>query len=210
MNMKTDTIKSKTANNFKLAFFDLLGKESADDIGINDICQKAGYSKQTFYRYFEDKSDFIDRIINDEIIYYHEVIEETVRRQGGHLKTDEDIEKVRLATFRHVYNRRIYFQNLFYYPCFREFKFRFIEFLKWNDKLPIFMFANNSGEDIDYLNYICTYFHYATIDYWINEGFAHSPEEIAELNCKTMKGINFITLNSMGLDYNNIHQGNRH
>ena len=204
--MKADTNKLFTIDHFKLALFDLLSKEDIDNIGINDLCRRAGYSKQTFYRYFENKTDFINQLISDEIVLYQEIIEQTVKSFGGSIRTDEDIKKIRMATFNHIYKRRIYYKNLFKYACFRDFRIALVEFLKQNDKLPIFTFANNAVSDIDYLNYVCSYFHYGTIDFWVNENFAHSVEEIVDIFYQTLKGIGFVSLNALGINYDNIHK----
>ena len=57
--------KKKTAvstkNLITLALYELLVREDYDDITVKDICKKAGVSRMSFYRYYNNKRDiFID------------------------------------------------------------------------------------------------------------------------------------------------------
>ena len=47
------------------AFFALLDKNNLEDITVNDLCEKAGVRRATFYKHFSDKTDFLTFLIRD-------------------------------------------------------------------------------------------------------------------------------------------------
>lgn len=47
------------------AFFALLEEYELEDISVNDLCQRAEIRRATFYKHFNDKTDFITYIIKD-------------------------------------------------------------------------------------------------------------------------------------------------
>ena len=53
---------------------DLMGERPLSQITINDICQNAGISRKSFYRYFDNKEDclhaLLDHVIMDGSAYY--------------------------------------------------------------------------------------------------------------------------------------------
>lgn len=56
-------VKTKTA--LVDAFFTLLEEYELEDITVNDLCTKADIRRATFYKHFNDKTDFITYIIKD-------------------------------------------------------------------------------------------------------------------------------------------------
>lgn len=197
--------KTNTDDTFKHALFALLDNNDYSDIGVNDICAKAGFSKQTFYRLYGNKDEFVQHIIQDEIDKYQACVDKLSKETSG-INKPEDIDKLRLSVFKHIYNRRKYYHYLFKYSCFFGFRIKLVELLKVSEKLPIFLFSNADAEDynLEYLNIISTYFSYASIEFYINSNFSYTPEEMASFYYKTLKYTSFVTLNDLGLTYNNI------
>lgn len=53
--------RQHTKQIISLAMYELLLKKSFDEVSVKDICQKAGISRMTFYRYYTTKDDiFVD------------------------------------------------------------------------------------------------------------------------------------------------------
>ena len=56
-------IKTKMA--LHNAFFTMLSEMSMEDITVNNLCERAGVRRATFYKHFNDKLDFITYLIQD-------------------------------------------------------------------------------------------------------------------------------------------------
>ena len=66
MTQKKEDIRiTKTKKALAHAFFEMLSVMPLEDITINDLCQKADVRRATFYKHFDDKSDFIFCLIRD-------------------------------------------------------------------------------------------------------------------------------------------------
>ncbi len=68
MNKRPELV-AQTKNNLREAFWDLYRKKRIEQISITEICRTAGYNRTTFYKYFSDPYDvlnkFEDKIIGD-------------------------------------------------------------------------------------------------------------------------------------------------
>lgn len=195
--------KKNTDDTFKQALFMLLDNNEYSSIGVNDICEKAGFSKQTFYRLYSGKKDFVQNIIQDEIDRYKQCVDTTYRKNGS-FKSQNDIFELRLSIFRHIYKRKEYYHHLFKHSCFNDFRLGLIDFLKVNEKLPIFLFSNVHDYNLEYLNVVSTYFSYASIEFYVKSNFSYTPEAMSNLYFQTLKGLEFTTFNDLGLTFNNI------
>lgn len=60
---KVEINKKKKENSLYEAAYDLFTTKGIHDTAINDIVKKAGVAKGTFYLYFKDKYDLLDRIV---------------------------------------------------------------------------------------------------------------------------------------------------
>jgi len=64
--MKYDITKPQTKGAKRVldsvgsAFFNLLTEKDFADISINEVCDRAGYPRATFYNYFDDKYDLLN------------------------------------------------------------------------------------------------------------------------------------------------------
>lgn len=65
-----------------MAAYELFTTKGINDTAINDIVKKAGVAKGTFYLYFKDKYDMLDKIILDKSSHIlSEAIKETNTRE---------------------------------------------------------------------------------------------------------------------------------
>ncbi len=60
---KAEINKIKKENSLYSAAYDLFTEKGINDTAINDIVKRAGVAKGTFYLYFKDKYDVLDKII---------------------------------------------------------------------------------------------------------------------------------------------------
>lgn len=76
MASKVEKNKKKKENSLYLAAYELFTTKGIHDTAISDIVKKAGVAKGTFYLYFKDKYDILDKIILDKS---SQVLSEAIR-----------------------------------------------------------------------------------------------------------------------------------
>lgn len=194
-------IRSKIA--FRNALLELLKTNLFDSLTVTQISDKAGYSKQSFYIYYEDKYDFCDKIIDEEVETVKSVVQNAIVARGGHLKTVEDIRYMRTQVFSHIYDNKELYYAFFKQPCFSNFVRKFMKYLLEDEQLPIFLFSYKDHENVNvmYLNYICSYIHIAHLNYWVETNFRSSPEKMGETYSRLMEDLDFITFEDIGTTY---------
>lgn len=62
---KEDLRITKTRAALSSAFFEMLADMELSDITVNQLCEKSGVRRATFYKHFKDKDDFIVFVIKD-------------------------------------------------------------------------------------------------------------------------------------------------
>ena len=62
---KEDLRVKKTKKAIAEAFMTLLAEKSLEDITVNELCEKAGVRRTTFYKHFKDKFDYIASFTRD-------------------------------------------------------------------------------------------------------------------------------------------------
>ena len=62
---KEDLRIIKTRAALSSAFFEMLKEMEINDITINDLCERSGVRRATFYKHYRDKDDFIIYLIKD-------------------------------------------------------------------------------------------------------------------------------------------------
>ena len=81
MTSKTEINKREKESSLYLAAYDLFTRKGINDTAISDIVSQAGVAKGTFYLYFKDKYDILNKIVlNKSIKVLKSAIEETKTR----------------------------------------------------------------------------------------------------------------------------------
>lgn len=83
--MSTNTEK-RMKKNILDSFMELLYKKSFSTITVNDICQQALIHRSSFYRYYEDKYQLLEQVIN---IMGEEVQQKVLESQGQYENISE-------------------------------------------------------------------------------------------------------------------------
>ncbi|MBQ8372287.1 MAG: TetR/AcrR family transcriptional regulator [Clostridia bacterium] len=65
MKRKEDSRVIKTRASLRRALFELLSEKSYDNVTVNEICDKAGIRRATFYKHFADKNAFLFSVVHD-------------------------------------------------------------------------------------------------------------------------------------------------
>lgn len=82
----------RTLDAFSHSLLELLAEQSFERVTVNELCERAGYPRATFYNYFDDKYDLLDY---------------GWMRLGAHLRLDE-APSMGAEEGLHVYFDRIY------------------------------------------------------------------------------------------------------
>ena len=89
--MKTAKTIIRTKNLISLALISLMYKKGYDEITVKEICEKAGVSRMSFYRYFDKKEDvfidycdarfeeFYDEYLNQSMVTLEEFVLDTFK-----------------------------------------------------------------------------------------------------------------------------------
>lgn len=173
-----DRRKINTRRDINLAFEDLLKTKSYADITIQEILDNALISRSTFYEYYKTK----DALLNDfcERMFHH-VFENHSTSEQGHdfsMYSGEDFLAEITHIFYHVKEDLEFFPGLISPDSIEIFlKFvrtNFATFLEERIK------ETNNGIPLSYrITYIAGGL-VETINWWINDKFKTSPENLAK------------------------------
>lgn len=142
--------------------FDLMKKQSLDQISITDIVRHAGVSRNSFYRNFYDKEDILRRYISSETEYW---MEETHLKYESMFDSDDFI----LLLLEHLYDYReltaLLMRDKKMYLLEEEFDYRLkIRLSNETDPWHIAFIAGGL---------------YKIFLYWAETGYQKTPQEIA-------------------------------
>lgn len=164
----TETKDTLTKTYIFQAFYDLLIKNSINEINVSDICTKAGVSRMSFYRNFKSKDDLVEKSL-EKIL---ENLKETLSKQEQ--INQYTVTKEIFATALKYQKVTKAFKNSDYITkftnCIAERLFTFAPEDKINPAqkyIPIFYFSAIAG----------------TLAVWLNNGTAETPEEMAKSIC---------------------------
>ena len=90
---------------FYNALVDLMKEEDFDNIQINEICQKAGFNRSTFYRNFDSKMDILMSKFLVEAEKYQHLVNESVDKSFIY-KTTELFKLLRVSYHIFIQMRR--------------------------------------------------------------------------------------------------------
>ena len=160
----------------KDTLIDLLSKKDLKKITVSEICKEADINRATFYRYYLDVYDLLDKIeeefVNDLKNATNVTNSDTKYSVYSFSKEllnvfleNRDLAKILFNT-----NNNVYFLNdileIAYEKC-RD---------KWQHDLP-----NISKEDIDYASVFIFNGALGAVNYWVKNDFDKGVDEMAEI-----------------------------
>lgn len=191
----------------EVAFLELLQTTEFKKIKISEIAAKAGVSRVTFYKKFQNKEDLLDSIVEDflaemthvfqsNVLFYEQVGVPSVEAIRTNLTTRvenvirffwENREKIEILTSQ---NSEI--------DLLKYVRSLFNKQLKGN--LPLIFSVNFDPQTLnEYLDYLSKG-SYLIIGTWIRKRFEDSPEEITEIIVNTSLPIFIELYQKKGLD----------
>ena len=79
----TDLRYRRTEQLLCSALFELLEEHGFDTIKINELTQRAGVSRQTFYAHYEDKYEFLDRLNGRIVDRVAQLLDRACEKEGS-------------------------------------------------------------------------------------------------------------------------------
>lgn len=77
---KTDLRVVKTYSSLINAFYKLLSEKHFEDITINELCNRAGIRRATFYKHFTDKNEFLTFVVHNLFEQYSKSYDNQIHR----------------------------------------------------------------------------------------------------------------------------------
>lgn len=155
------------------SFIELLGKKDIKKITVSEVCKIADINRATFYRYYLDVYDLLDKIEKDFI----EELKMALNNEEDYTVSSfsSDLLKVFLDNKELVKilfntNNNIYFLNSFLEIAYEKCK------EKWEADIP-----NISSEDIEYAASFIFNGALGIINFWVKNNFDKDFKEIAKI-----------------------------
>lgn len=165
-----------------LALRDLLAEKPYSEISVTDLCKQSGLSRNTFYKFFENKDAVIDYLWEWMMLDYHE------QRKKLASGASYSLEVLCLHYFRYWYSVRDWVKLLVDNGFWRsEFIFsqRSAALLMSRDwEPPIDQDEEARWLAIDFANAGCA----QMILKWCHTGFRKSPQEMADIAVHVLSG----------------------
>ena len=158
----------------KETFLDLLSKKELNKITVSEICTKADINRATFYRYYLDVYNLLEKIEEELLLelktaYIKDDVDSFSISAFVEAILDTFIKNQQLIKILFNTNNNIYFLNDFLEVVYDKCK------LRWETDLP-----ELTEEEIEYGTVFIFNGALGVVNYWVKNDFQDSPKEIAK------------------------------
>lgn len=182
---KKEKTASRSRQAMKEAFLQLLAEKPYGSITVQNILDRSGYSRGTFYSHFMDKEDLVRQLVADEVALYGTLSFDCVgnihKRQLTRQEQDCFSRGVQ-TVFQHVYEERELYRRICEgkLPGLSLHRFGDL-FYRWGrDRAKITAEPPQDGLDLDLYLHQMAHTRTLYIEYWIQNDFAQAPQYMAE------------------------------
>jgi AcrR family transcriptional regulator len=181
MERKTDPRVIRTRQMLRDALITLILERGYDAISIQDITDKAGLRRATFYLHYRDKDELLFNILRDS--FDHLVTD--MESISGHSRTDYGVMyveyKVNLVIFQHVQENAALYRSIFNGHGAATITNFILTYLIERTKKDLLEYDCEFHVPMDvYVAYSSTTKLNMAI-WWLNAGMPYSPEDMAEI-----------------------------
>lgn len=166
--MSNRKTKNKTKGLISLALYSLLLKKNYEDISVKEICERAGVSRMSFYRYYNKKDDiFVDYCDARFEEFYEEIKDQKdMSFKDLTLEMFKFIKRYarQLSVLQTAHREFMLLDQLNSYARYMIVNFR-SEYLQEQKNNPVFAHFMAGGL-------------FNVLKYWINSGMEASPEDM--------------------------------
>ena len=171
---KMDRRTKYTLTTIKDSMLKLMEKKEISKITVTELCSLADINRATFYKYYVDIYDLIEKI---ELELYNDI-----KKSIDLIENNESIKPFIDNMIKIIYENQNACKVLFGPYGNKEFirKIVYLGYIKsateWKNKLTKF-----STDQIDYIFNFFAFGSIGIIEKWIDDKFKNSPEEISKL-----------------------------
>jgi AcrR family transcriptional regulator len=178
---ETKKCELRTKQAFQKALITLVMKKPFNDVSVSEIINESGYSRTTFYTYYQDKNDMVDKIINDEVNNFAGCISGPVR-ESKRIVYNSKLFLPALVLFRHAAEYRELYHIIIndMFPCHKLENFCKKAAVRLSNTLRVEMTEEIPDLNMDLYFYINTYTYMLFIKYWEANDYKYSPEYMSE------------------------------
>lgn len=166
----------KTEHAIFQAFEKLLSEKKYSKITIQEIIDKAGIGRSTFYSHYQTKEQLLNGMCKE--IFEHVFSNQAVHELTHNFQNKKDMKSRLTHLLCHLQENEKYLKTVFisdsgdiFIKYFRTYLEKFFD--------NMFTISPNSGVPQDYIYYYLTSSLIDTIRWWVNSNMASSPESVA-------------------------------
>ena len=178
--MRNDPRVRYTRSIIQTAFLELLRQKPVEKITVREICDKAEINRSTFYKHYQDCYDLLDKIKEDVLRQFNEMLS-GMETQGVKATMTDILQRLKdnAALFR-VFRRQggeRSFTNQLAGRCFEymDMQISVSPALGWGDAQKGLVYSYLTGGAA------------AIIEYWLQNGCEEPPEQIADMTLELSK-----------------------
>ena len=163
------------------AFLELIEKKGFEEITTTDIIVASGYSRGTFYAYFEDKYDLANKVLENEIHNFVDIIAGTIKRRKR-IVIEPGVYEPVYQLFLHVNEHHRLYKLILESKIPGYTLDQFVVALNERFKKEVDVELNQwpDGFSKDFYTYVNTYTFIIYIKYWGMHDFELSVDYMAE------------------------------
>lgn len=153
-------------------FYRLVMNKDFKKLTVSEICQEAGISRKTFYKYFKDKNDIV------EYILIRDIIQPMKQLSGLYSNMDLPSGMILDWQYQQFYKKRKFYERISAFTGQNS----FYEFILKHSTLIITERLKNldlSEIDQEYMTYFFASSHTMLLIKWISDGMLLPPKKIA-------------------------------
>lgn len=185
---KNDLRSIRTEKQIKEALFELIHEKGFDKVTVRDLTNRADICRSTFYAHYEDKFDMIEKIEDEFLVDFQEIIKKLEIGSKSPKKINVDnFKPIVIKIYKYIYENRDFF-NLFLE------NYDTTSFLKkfYNVIASLFhenFFPNKLNIPENYALALLIGAHSSLINEWIRTDMNETPEEMASMLEKVFANI---------------------
>jgi len=157
----------------KDSFLELLESKEIDKITVSELCSKADINRATFYRYYIDIYDLLEKIGQELVDEFKEMLnnykdsslKDVTKVYLTILKENKEITKIIFSNRKNIYLFNDFFEYVYY--NYRIKHINIIEKKNESDTIKPFVFIFNGALGI--------------VSYWIQNNFDEDIDKLSEL-----------------------------
>ncbi|MBM7645923.1 AcrR family transcriptional regulator [Scopulibacillus daqui] len=179
MSKKEDRRIRKSKQSIERAIIELIDEKGFEDIGVNDIAERADISRGTFYLHYQDKFELFERLV-DKIL--NELISAIELSNDKSRNGTMDKERY-IRYFEHFQKHSRFYKAMFSYKGEAYFYNRFIDVLKkhfYHEIKELKISEEQLKVDKDFLIHFTVYAYFGVVKYWLSNDMSDSAESMGE------------------------------